>query len=497
MNKIETTLESQNEQFIIPVDGLYSNFADHLNIKNNSRIFFSGKFGIGKTFFLHEFFNHYEKEYEIFHLFPINYQISSNEDVVELLKYDILIELLKKNNSIFQENKVGGIKDSWILFSSWCKSKYSTNSVLQSTISLGESFLPTPLNKLGRPMKDLLEIDKKFQEFKKEHEKGEKGVVEKYIEEFKKKNITETDYLSHLLKQGIKKQKVGKKSVLILDDLDRMDPEHIFRILNVFSAHFDSNHVADDMPNKFGFDKIILVGDSRNIKSIFLHKYGKDTDFKGYFDKFVSYEVHVFKNEKIVTEYVDKLISQFGQKSDGTLNSAMERSGYVLLMLGHILRDALLLEGKEKVNLRQLLKLSKFKQELFVLSKFPANNSYVDKNNNIIQYINFSIKVLLSIYDGKENLNDALSKMKNTPTEKNEGKNYYAFFSQYLLEIVHEKKEGVAGVWGRYNIVRNKGNFLSPIEVDVQNGNTIKGLFYDLLVAYIVAEKHNTVPESW
>ena len=34
-------------------------------------------------------------------------------------------------------------------------------------------------------------------------------------------------------------KKDGKKTVLIIDDLDRIDPEHIFRLLNVFAAHLD------------------------------------------------------------------------------------------------------------------------------------------------------------------------------------------------------------------------------------------------------------------
>ena len=41
-----------------------------------------------------------------------------------------------------------------------------------------------------------------------------------------------------------------KKNVLVIDDLDRIDPEHIFRILNILSVH--NNHF--DSENKFSFD---------------------------------------------------------------------------------------------------------------------------------------------------------------------------------------------------------------------------------------------------
>ena len=45
----------KEEVFKIPVDGVFDDFAESLNIENNSSIFFSGKFGIGKTYFLKEF----------------------------------------------------------------------------------------------------------------------------------------------------------------------------------------------------------------------------------------------------------------------------------------------------------------------------------------------------------------------------------------------------------------------------------------------------------
>jgi len=69
-----------------------------LKIENNYRILFSGQFGIGKTYFLDKFFksNINKDKYDVFHLFPVNYQISNNENIIQFLKYDILIELLKK-----------------------------------------------------------------------------------------------------------------------------------------------------------------------------------------------------------------------------------------------------------------------------------------------------------------------------------------------------------------------------------------------------------------
>ena len=80
-------------------------------------MFFSGPFGIGKTYFLQNFFEQNQNHFEVFHLYPVNYQISNNNDIVELLKYDILVELLKKDKDIFQTNKVEGVKESTLLYS--------------------------------------------------------------------------------------------------------------------------------------------------------------------------------------------------------------------------------------------------------------------------------------------------------------------------------------------------------------------------------------------
>ena len=82
-------------------------FKSHLENETNERIFFSGKYGIGKTKFLEEFFSDDNQiktfgtvKYDVFRLFPINYSISNNEDIIRYIKYDIILELLKKKVSI-------------------------------------------------------------------------------------------------------------------------------------------------------------------------------------------------------------------------------------------------------------------------------------------------------------------------------------------------------------------------------------------------------------
>jgi len=269
----------------IPLDTVKSDFESHLQIPRNSKILFSGKFGTGKTYFLKSFFLQKETEYETFHLYPINYQIYGNEDIMELVKYDILVELINKGSKIIESsNKHRNLIDIVRILYLWGKDNK------KDIFAAGMSF-----SKLGRPFKEIMGLMDNFAEFKKKIEDGDKISYENFIQNTKYKDISETNLLSELLKQRICKLKNNKKSVLILDDLDRMDPEHIFRILNIFSAYFEKEGV-----NKFGFDIVILVSDYNNIKSIFRHKYGDETDFSGYIDKFYVIEPYYFDNKKAV-----------------------------------------------------------------------------------------------------------------------------------------------------------------------------------------------------
>ena len=91
--------------------------------------------------------------------------------------------------------------------------------------------------------------------------------------------------------------KTNKKVILVIDDLDRIDPEHIFRILNILSVH---NDFENQQEHKFGFDKTILVCDIANIRNIYRAKYGINVDFNGYIDKFYSKEIYYFHNEEAI-----------------------------------------------------------------------------------------------------------------------------------------------------------------------------------------------------
>lgn len=288
--------KEQKEVNMLPDNMFVDSFKKHLEIEGNERILFSGKFGIGKTFFLGDFFKRNKTKYEVFHLFPVNYQISSSKDIFDILKYDILVALLNKNKKkcidLFEKNDIGIFQ--------YIKQNFSLNSALKKSVSYLEVI---ELGKiLGRPLKDMLELDKKY----KEYINSEEEFAKNFISKIEKENITETDYLSYMLNKAIKKLRgENKESILVLDDLDRLDPEHIFRVLNVFSAFFDRGG-----RNKFGFDKVILVADYDNLKSIFRHRYGEKTCEKGYFNKFYSIKVFEFDNSKVVKLFLSNFFKE-------------------------------------------------------------------------------------------------------------------------------------------------------------------------------------------
>ncbi len=88
----------------IPYSDILTQFDFHLKYDKNHRIIFSGKFGSGKTTFLHHYFEENKDNFVPIYLYPVNYSISSNEDIFELIKYDILLELLSKDDILNIEN---------------------------------------------------------------------------------------------------------------------------------------------------------------------------------------------------------------------------------------------------------------------------------------------------------------------------------------------------------------------------------------------------------
>jgi hypothetical protein len=258
-------------------------FSAHLDLTNNHRIIFSGGFGTGKTYFLDKFFKDHSK-YEAIHIYPVNYSVASNEDIFELIKYDIFFKLLEKGLNF---DKVEIDKGTFL--------PYFLKNNATEIIPFLLGVIPKVGGSLKEIAKGLIDLNKRFEkEFREANETDQDKIIF-YLKRFSetKGSINEEDLYTQLVCSLVNQIKEkGKEVVLIVDDLDRIDPEHIFRIMNIFSAHVDLKKDTDQ--NKFDFNKIILVCDIENIRKIFANRYGADVDFSGYIDKFYSRSIFYY-----------------------------------------------------------------------------------------------------------------------------------------------------------------------------------------------------------
>ena len=278
-------MSTMENSAIIPIDEKIQLFADYL--ANNKRCILSARFGDGKTFFLQEFKKQYEENYIFLTIYPVNYQVAENKDIFEYIKRDLLIQLLMSKDVELSDDKYSFLQ---------CFEGF----VCENIDKLLNDAIFTAAHILSGVPKSMIDILQKnvstFKKYTKEVNASESDVVEKYIESFSEQNggIYEFDPISRLIFQLLSdvKQKTNKQVVLVVEDLDRIDPAHIFRIMNTFSAHWDNYDYSEtklrwgDVTNKYNFDKILFVCHFQNIKTIFHHFYGANTDFTGYIHKY-------------------------------------------------------------------------------------------------------------------------------------------------------------------------------------------------------------------
>jgi hypothetical protein len=458
-------------------------FNQFVSIEENARILFSGKFGTGKTHFLNEFFEVNKNTYEVFHLYPVNYQIGNNEDILNLIKYDIVVELIRKNKDVFQAKEVCGIKESSLLFWSWAKENFTINSFLQKTVSTGEDLLllaadpfTTVLSKLGRPLKELLEIDKEFQEFKLKYKAGDAGLIDEFNKLVKNKDISEPDYISNLIKEKILSEKAGKKSILVLDDLDRIDPEHIFRLLNLLSAFFERED-----KNRFGFDCIIIVADYSNLENIFHHKYGPETDFSGYVNKFFSITPYYFDNRKAVISTVESVVLSVKNENPSLKTAIEHNNGYIKLFLEQIFSRAVELD---LINLRELLKPTRF--QFTELRKGGFNEN--DRGDSFQKIFDIGIKIAILSFANKNTFLGVVNKIKKAKFRTKEIMPFKDYLTCLLKVMNVVPSQGGKFYYNSYEVT---WNFSTDSFESVSRG-VEKDLFYDLLTEYVESKGYFT-----
>ena len=292
---MKITLDSIN------ISGKLNDFAQYL--ETTDRIILSAKFGDGKTYLLNELRKDeaMQDKYEFFTIYPVNYSVAKNEDVFEYIKRDIIVQLHKKK--LFENIDLNTLFGSVFTLN-------DLTSVVPFLLSL------VPLGELcNEGYSKFLEIKNKYDE--------KKYTADKYLSQFANTAgcIHEEDGYTKLIKKAIEwisqdhslngKVKKAKKPVLIIEDLDRLDPKHLFRILNVVSAHIDDSDRPDIVGNKFGFSNIVLVMDYDVTKHIFHHFYGAEACYEGYMSKFLSREPFRYSIKYIMIRAFE---AQLGEK---------------------------------------------------------------------------------------------------------------------------------------------------------------------------------------
>ncbi|MGB3948705.1 MAG: hypothetical protein WBM13_12025, partial [Bacteroidia bacterium] len=196
-------------------------FLSHLKEHENNRILFSAPFGIGKTTFVKQFFENAEVKpaFNVFHLYPVNYSIATSEDIIKYLKFDLIYSIVDKKILLEERdfNHIGGLKQ--IL-------KEDLHKVLAPLLL----FVP----KVG---KDLFDIYKELDKVKELYLQAcainttdEATKFLEYIIEIQNQSggLYEIDVYTKLIKNILLRIKddgeTKKQNILIIDDLDRIDP---------------------------------------------------------------------------------------------------------------------------------------------------------------------------------------------------------------------------------------------------------------------------------
>lgn len=397
----------------VSIDDVYSTFNHHITLDENRRIIFSGAYGAGKTFFLKRYFQDNE-EFNSIVISPVNYVVNKNEDIFELIKADIIFKLFEKELIEFDEHfefdDFSAI--TWYL--------------LAKPFEIVKTLLPfiDKIDSIGEELGDQIKVGQKiietvttyYKKFKKKFEdkiNESNTALDQFYENLEKQKGSpyERDLVTQFINDVLLNLSNSKASVLVIDDLDRLDPDHIFRILNILSAH--NNCLGSE--NKFGFEKIILVCDINNIENIFKYRYGSDVDFNGYIDKFYSTRIYLFSNKEAVKLFCKEHIRQ------KKLPEYCENL-FLLLILD-------LLE-QEQITLRNLLKY-RFDLEKNTLSisenitidksKYCRNCCFIDTERFLIDSTDFQFVHILGML---VNIVGDFKKLKNCFIERSKLSKY-------------------------------------------------------------------------
>lgn len=457
----------------------FEDFEAHFRLYDNVKILFSAPFGQGKTTFLNHFFETNESEFEVFKLYPVNYAVSHNEDIFKYIKAEILFQLMGKHVD-FDKIKFDYLDTAIDYY------KKNINEIISPLIRL----LPKIGQTAGIVYDKIYSLKKTLDNHKSEIEKDDKSEALKFISDLYQKegSIFEDNFYTQLIRQLLEQHKLmhEKQNVLIIDDIDRMDPEHIFRIFNVFSANFDSPGHLEGLTNKFSFDKIILVCDYSNIKKLFIHRYGSSAAFEGYLSKYFSKNPYYYNNSKAI-EAITSQLTSINKKP------VTSRVGEVLQM---IINDLL---ATGELTLRDLLQLTKFDFYKTIDRQGNIYSNALGMHNNRVLYFNI-IAFLENIFE-KDVILEKIKRCRDKVQSRNRvNYNYYTTLGFIALTNVIPKSND-------YEVINFKGQsytfktthhsdhplnyyFEEPLDISsVTSGNNISFSvkdFYDILSHNVV-----------
>lgn len=422
----------------IGIDNPLINFQKHLEDFNNTKIVLSAPFGEGKTTFLNYFFEQHEDKYEVFRVFPVNYSVASNEDIFKYIKTDILFQLLGKDIDL--EKSTISLKEAFQEYV-YLNPKKTIYSFLKNISSLNKetAIISKSIDAFNHFLKPILE----YQESQKNDERSS---IEGYVKEIYEKegSLFEDNFYSQLIIELLG-QLTEKKTVLVIEDLDRMDPDHVFRILNVISAHYDINNSEGSSVahNKYGFDKIIIVCDIRNIQSIFEHRYGTNVDFNGYFNKFFSTMPFDYNNTVMIKSFVNNIYL------DATVDGKNEYVNALIFLLQIFVENKL-------ISLRELIKIKahSFKEYMTDRSQlYSHSNEYFKFQKNVFAY---SLFYLNDYYSG--DLSKSLDSLKNRNLSKISNCDHWA--RQLIAGLASENGEEITyNDNGEIYVIEREGDY--------------------------------------
>lgn len=370
----------------------------------SNKLLFSGCFGSGKTTFIKEFFKNNESKYKAVYLYPVNYSVASNEDIFEYIKYDILSQMLQWEDIGDYLDDIPNSLAAQVLF---------LNNPGEFILELVKNFskLSSETKALGSFIKGAEKLKDELDKFKNSNQ------ISLFMEALvnDKGNIFEHNLITFIICSIIKKRKTKHKSqsiCLIIDDMDRIDPEHIFRIMNVLAAHNDleseskkvlaaHNDLKSESKNKFGFDKIITVCDVQNIQSIYHAKYGIHTDFRGYISKFYSRSIFFFDFSQEINNNLDCIFSDIEIDKKNLIRNFQ-------FFYNNILKPVL-----KELILNKVITIRTIKQTFQDIT-FNTNRTYRINNQKRLpseDYLFWLYDVLCTILNDRENLMRILSQM--------------------------------------------------------------------------------------